>query len=384
LSEQQFIHVAAESDRFARRAKAAAAAADGIKGTDAGGTVTVTLDDSGRVHAVDVRAGWRNRVAAGELGGAVCAAAQSAASARLRAWAEAFTGDAPTKGSTASLSDERGGGFAGQGACTARHGLAAAQGRAREPGSPVRGGAGKAGPSSRSGARRAGPSEPSEARKEHPPERSKARKADPSSWSEARKAGPSSRGGARKADPSSRSEARKAGPAEPGEARKAGSSVRGGARASGFGVASDDLDRASVAQELRRLTSDRRMTGEDTTVALLELLHLVEDLERGIDEVTERLPAVEAAVYIGRSADRHVTVAVTGAGEVTEVRFDHSWLARAHEINIGRQVASAFAAAYTAAARHGIDQIIAASSLGEVQRAVRDPLDLAYRLRLAD
>jgi DNA-binding protein YbaB len=117
---------------------------------------------------------------------------------------------------------------------------------------------------------------------------------------------------------------------------------------------------------------------------LLELLGLVEDMERGIDEVSERLPAAEATVHTGRSADRHVTVSLTGSGEVREIRYDRGWLAEAHEINIGRQTGSAFAAAYEAAAREGVAQVIAGSRLGDVQRATQDPFGLARRLRLTD
>ncbi|GII23266.1 hypothetical protein [Planosporangium mesophilum] len=144
------------------------------------------------------------------------------------------------------------------------------------------------------------------------------------------------------------------------------------------------LDRDGLAERLHQLTSSGRMTAEDTRVALLELLALVEDMERGIDEVGERLPAVESAVHTGHSADRRVTVSLTGGGDVREIRYDRRWLAQAHEINIGRQTASAFAAAYEAAARAGAAQLIAGSRLGQVQRATQDPLGLARRLRLTD
>jgi len=144
------------------------------------------------------------------------------------------------------------------------------------------------------------------------------------------------------------------------------------------------IDRDGVAGRLHELTSSGRMSGEDTRAALLELLALVEDMERGIDEVSERLPAIGSTEHVGRSADWHVTVTLTGSGEVREVRYDRGWLTEAHEINIGRQTGLAFAAAYEAAAREGVDRLIAGSRLGEVQRVTQDPFGLARRLRLTD
>jgi DNA-binding protein YbaB len=107
-------------------------------------------------------------------------------------------------------------------------------------------------------------------------------------------------------------------------------------------------------------------------------------VERGLDDVSARLRSTIDATYTGRSTDRHVTVTVTGGGEVTGVRYDRGWLRDAHEINIGRQTMSAFTAAYESAARCGVDRLIADSPLGGVQRMAQDPFGLARRLRLRD
>jgi DNA-binding protein YbaB len=137
------------------------------------------------------------------------------------------------------------------------------------------------------------------------------------------------------------------------------------------------------AQRLREAATGR-MSSADGRAALLELLAMAEAVERGLDDVSARLQSTIDAVHTGRSADRHVTVTVTGGGEVTGVRYDRGWLRDAHEINIGRQTVSAFTAAYASAARSGVDRLIAESPLGEVQRAAQDPLGLARRLRLHD
>jgi DNA-binding protein YbaB len=109
---------------------------------------------------------------------------------------------------------------------------------------------------------------------------------------------------------------------------------------------SSDVARAAspvhddFAEQLRE-ASTARMSSADGRAALLELLAMAEAVERGLDEVSARLRSTIDATHTGRSTDRHVTVTVTGGGEVTEVRFDRGWLRDAHEINIGRQTMSA-------------------------------------------
>jgi len=141
------------------------------------------------------------------------------------------------------------------------------------------------------------------------------------------------------------------------------------------------LDRDDFQQRLQAAATGP-MSGEDRRAALLELLALAEAIERGIDEVSGKLQDTLNARYSGHSPDRHVTVSMTGGGEVSAVRCDREWLRGAHELNVGRQITAAFAAANQQVAAHGVDKLIADSPLGQVQRATQDPLGLARRLRL--
>jgi DNA-binding protein YbaB len=141
------------------------------------------------------------------------------------------------------------------------------------------------------------------------------------------------------------------------------------------------LDRDEFQQRLQAAATGP-MSGEDRRAALLELLALAEAIERGIDEVSGKLQATLNATYSGHSPDRHVTVSMTGGGEVSAVRFDRAWLREAHEINVGRQITAAFGVAYQQVAAHGVDKLIADSALGQVQRATQDPIGLARRLRM--
>ena len=151
----------------------------------------------------------------------------------------------------------------------------------------------------------------------------------------------------------------------------------------GSGSASAVSDRQDFQRRLQEATSGH-MSAEDRRAALTELLALAQAVERGIDEVSERLDATLNATHRGQSPDRHVTVTVSGTGEVSAIRYERSWLRDAHEINISRQSTAAFRAAYEKVAAQGVQKLIADSPLGEVQRATQDPYGLARRLRLTD
>jgi hypothetical protein len=145
------------------------------------------------------------------------------------------------------------------------------------------------------------------------------------------------------------------------------------------------LDHDAFAQRLQAAASGGGpMSVEDSQVALRELLALVESIDQGLDEVSGALAGALSATHTGRSPDRKVQVTVTGGGDVTAIGYDRQWLLEAHEINVARQTAAAFRAAYQEAGRHGVREMIAGSRLGEAQQLAQDPLALARRLRLTD
>jgi DNA-binding protein YbaB len=152
---------------------------------------------------------------------------------------------------------------------------------------------------------------------------------------------------------------------------------------SGSAAARPPLDRDDFQRRLHAAATGP-MSAEDRRAALAGLLELAESLERGINEVSGKLEATLNATVTGQSPDRHVTVTMTGGGEVTAVRLDRGWLRAAHEINVGRQLTAAFRVADEKVAAQGVGKLIAESPLGEVQRAVQDPLGLARRLRMTD
>ncbi|MCO8274212.1 hypothetical protein M1L60_26785 [Actinoplanes sp. TRM 88003] len=145
------------------------------------------------------------------------------------------------------------------------------------------------------------------------------------------------------------------------------------------------FDRDEFTRRLQdAVTGSGPMSAEDSQAALRELLALVESIDQGLDEASAALTGALAATWTGRSPDRKVQVTVTGGGDVTAVGYDRQWLLQAHEINIARQTAAAFRAAYEEAGRHGVREIVADSRLGETQVLAQDPVALARRLRLID
>ena len=112
--------------------------------------------------------------------------------------------------------------------------------------------------------------------------------------------------------------------------------------------------------------------------ALQELLAMAEAVERSIDEVSAQLRTQAKTGLTGRSRRGHVSVTITAAGSLTDVKFEQRWLAGAHELNISLETTDAFQAAY----RRAVERT--PNPLGEIQALARDPLELARRLHLRD
>jgi DNA-binding protein YbaB len=124
------------------------------------------------------------------------------------------------------------------------------------------------------------------------------------------------------------------------------------------------------------------VTQESGTAALNEVLSLLQQVEQGLDEVSAKLNETVNRQLTGRSGNGQATVTVSGGGEFQEIRYERRWLRQAHAVDIERQTLAALHDAYAKVDRAGVAQLIAASPLGEAQRAVQDPFGLARRMRL--
>lgn len=106
----------------------------------------------------------------------------------------------------------------------------------------------------------------------------------------------------------------------------------------------------SLAGQLTEL-AQRRPSGSDeaTLDALLEMLTAVNE---SIDDVSAQVSANLTAEFSGQSSSGHVQATVSGAGSVTDIGYEASWLQRAHAFNISRETTEAVKDAYRRLAGH--------------------------------
>lgn len=141
------------------------------------------------------------------------------------------------------------------------------------------------------------------------------------------------------------------------------------------------LPHESLGARLAELTIPES-SGERRRAALEELLSVLDEAERSLDEAVKRIETRETLRYTGFSKSRHVMVSVNGGGEVAEVRCEPQWLNAARESAIGREVTEAFHTAYQDLDAAGDNS--ARRALDEFQRLAQDPRALARRLYLCD
>lgn len=125
-------------------------------------------------------------------------------------------------------------------------------------------------------------------------------------------------------------------------------------------------------------------TPEAGEAALGELLGILQQVERGLDEASAQVERALSRAVRGRSSDGKVAVTLSGGGDLHEVRYDRNWLQHAAASSISRQTLAAFGDAYSQLDQGGVAKLIADSALGEAQQAVQDPFGLARRMRLTD
>lgn len=133
-----------------------------------------------------------------------------------------------------------------------------------------------------------------------------------------------------------------------------------------------------LAESLSSHASD-----EATLDALRQVLHMLADLDTGLDELAEQIDTQVNRPYTGHSGGRHVAVSVTAAGGVVGIDIDIRWLAGADEDTIGREIRQAFQAGHQLAGQHSAQQLVADSAIGRMGRLAADPVELARRLGLA-
>jgi len=126
----------------------------------------------------------------------------------------------------------------------------------------------------------------------------------------------------------------------------------------------------------------RGTTPEETRAITDAIAEFLREIIASVDEATEEIARVQRAEVSGTSEGSHVRVVVSGTGDFKGIRYDETWLERAHVVNIGRETVQAQKAALRAVAGQGVAEVLASTRLGELQALARDPEALARRLRM--
>lgn len=116
--------------------------------------------------------------------------------------------------------------------------------------------------------------------------------------------------------------------------------------------------------------------------ALNELGVLLDEIDKGFDEMDALAERFVGATYEGKSRNGHVTATVATGGALVGVAYDKRWLVNAHEYNISRETVAAIRVAFDRAGENTIQDVMAKSRFGELMGTFDDPRGFARRLNL--
>lgn len=136
----------------------------------------------------------------------------------------------------------------------------------------------------------------------------------------------------------------------------------------------------SLHARLNELT-DPAVVAENSDDVLGRLADFLTEMNNELDDVSAEAEAVAAAASVGTS--RAVTVSVNGVGTVVDVQIDADAAARTSGNSLAQDVLRAYKAASRQARTRTVEDVIAGSRVGELQRLANDPRALAERFGLA-
>lgn len=141
------------------------------------------------------------------------------------------------------------------------------------------------------------------------------------------------------------------------------------------------FSRDTISGQLDELV--RQDASETETRDVMEAIaEFLRDVRASIDDATHELARVQRTEVRGQSESRHVEAVVTGTGDLKDLRYDETWLGRAHPYNIGRETIQAQAAALRAVGGRTAESVMASTRLGELQALAEDPVAFARYLRM--
>lgn len=136
----------------------------------------------------------------------------------------------------------------------------------------------------------------------------------------------------------------------------------------------------SIAAGLDEVNTTAALASNDRA-SLEAMVEMLEGMLGEIDSVSDEVQAVTSRTFTGNASGADVTVTLTGAGTVSDIRVAQS-ATRHHAANISRYIMAAYDDALRqASSTRGVDEILEQSVFGELNRLSTDPTALSNRFR---
>ena len=135
----------------------------------------------------------------------------------------------------------------------------------------------------------------------------------------------------------------------------------------------------SVYAALSELATPETLA-QRSEASLNALADLLRGARRDLDRVTEEAEALAARTLVGESQGAKVTLAGTGA--LLAVEVEATWASSTNPANLAGRIMRAYEDARRQVRARTVEDVVADSSIGELQRLAADPRALAERLGL--
>lgn len=135
----------------------------------------------------------------------------------------------------------------------------------------------------------------------------------------------------------------------------------------------------SIYSQLDQIVSPEALARR-SDASLQAMVELLAAVNADLDRVSADAVALAGRTLVGEAQGAKVTV--NGTGVLTGVDIDPDWARATNAANLSTRIIGAYKDARRQARARTVDDLIAESSIGDVQRLAADPRALAERLRL--
>jgi len=135
----------------------------------------------------------------------------------------------------------------------------------------------------------------------------------------------------------------------------------------------DEIDAPRRPRVLQRpVIEARHLRGRAGDAALRSAVDAVGGMRGMVEDLKRSMLEAARTPHLGRSSSGHARATCNGLGHLTALELDGRWLPSAHSFNIGREAREAILDAQRVASAHPMDQVVAGSRVGRLQRILTD------------